>query len=1023
MSKKLLQAIVKLFAVLAKERITEAERANMHEFLSMHLNQEVTYEYLKLFDTFCADPMQEQATEDLGEVTTDEETLEFVGEWALINEITSQINLALTRQQKVVLIEKIIELFLRDAKFSERQRNLMFHLAELIKIEQKVITDLSKFIQMSKSYDFESTDILIIDADPLGNGSKHLYNEQLDGFVTILRIAGDEIYFVRYLGKNKLLLNGAPFASGPVGMLPTGSSIKGDGIAPIYYSDVINQYIHGGNKTKLTFQAENIGYKFRSGHVGLRDVSLSEEGGKLIGIMGSSGSGKTTLLNILNGSEKPSSGRVLINGIDLHKESKRVQGVIGYVPQDDFLIEELTVYQNLKYAAQLCFKGVLENEIDFLVTTKMKNLGLFEIRNLRVGSTLEKSISGGQRKRVNIGLELLREPTILFVDEPTSGLSSRDSENIMDLIKELALRGKMVFVVIHQPSSDIFKMFDTLLIMDVGGYPIYYDNPVEAVGYFRDTMDVVSSSKGACMVCGNLNPEQIFSTIESKVVNEFGRFTDRRKVSAKKWNQLFTKTLSKKKIKASSDPLKESHAIPGHARQFQIFLMRDFFSKLNNTQYVVINLLEAPVLALFLALLMRFYQGDTYTYYANNNIPVFFFIGVIVALFMGLTASAKEIIKDRKMLKRERFLHLSKSSYLVSKVVILFVISAIQTGLFVVISCWILEIQNLWLSFWLVMFSVTCVSTMIGLNVSSAFRSTATIYILIPLILIPQLILSGVVVPFDQFSPEYTNKEKVPLLGDGIASRWAFEALMVEFYLNNTYERKFYELEKDESTSRYFNLFYLEAMRKKLDNLNKALVDGAMKAKETIRDMRIVSNEIKEQLDIFGYDRLPEFHKLTPEKFDLATYAATNNFLSVLQQVYTNKRDRSIKIKDSIIQLLLKEGKYNQLKSMNHNEELAGLVKNSYATIKILESKDHLVRKFEPIYSRPMPRHFLDYRTSFYTPIKHFFGSYIRTIYFNTTILWLMVVILYSTLYFNLPERIVNRTEKLIKQISLVKAK
>ncbi len=1022
MSEKLLQAIVKLFAILAKERITDAERTNIKEFLSMHLNQEATHQYLNLFDSFCSEKMQQQAAEGLVDSTADEETLEFVGEWALINDITGQINLALTRQQKVVLIEKIIELFLRDAKFSERQSNLMYHLAELIKIDQKVITELSNFIQMSTSGEFSSKNVLVIDHSK-EDAKRRVSGENLDGFIAIMRVPGDEVYFVKYLGNNKLRLNGVPFQSGPVAILPTGSSIKGETVSPIYYSDVVNKFIHSTSKTKLTFQAENLEYKFKSGHVGLRDITFSEEGGKLIGIMGSSGSGKTTLLNILNGSEKPSSGRVLVNGINLHTENRKGQGIIGYVPQDDFLIEELTVYDNLKYAAQLCFKGMPVSEIEVLVKNILKNLGLKEIRNMRVGSPLDKTISGGQRKRVNIGLELLRQPTILFVDEPTSGLSSRDSENIMDLLKELSLRGKMIFVVIHQPSSDIFKMFDTLLILDVGGYPIYYGNPVEAVVHFSDTIEMVGTNQGSCPECGNINPEQIFSIIESKVVNEFGRFTENRKVSPEQWNEIYLKKSRRKKIEASRDPIKEFHKIPGWIHQFQIFLKRDFFSKLNNTQYMIINILEAPVLALFLSLLMRYYQGEVYTYFSNPNIPVFLFIAVIVALFMGLTASAKEIIRDRKILKREQFLQLSKSSYLFSKVAVLFGISAIQTGLFVLISCWILEIQGLLLEFWFVMFSVAGVSTMMGLNVSSAFKSATTVYILIPLLLIPQLILSGVVVPFDRFSPDYTNKEKVPLLGDWIASRWAFEALMVEFYVDNEYERNLYELEKDESTSRYFNLFYLESIRTKLDHLAKALANDKMNEKNCITDMNIVRNEIKDQLEMYGYEHLPAFDNLTLDRFDSVTYQSVNSFLVTLRRVQTKRRDRSVNIKDSIINVMQREGIHHRLKSTRHNEELSALVRNTYSSIKILDGSDYLARKFEPIYASPTPRHFLDYRTSFYTPTKHFAGWHFRTIYFNTIVLWAMVFVMYGTLYLNIPENIVLGIERSSKRLILERAK
>ncbi len=195
------------------------------------------------------------------------------------------------------------------------------------------------------------------------------------------------------------------------------------------------------------------------------------------------------MLSVLNGSERPSSGRVMINGIDIYEQPHKIEGVVGFIPQDDLLMEDLTVFQNLYFAAELCFGHYTKHELSVLVEKVLLNVGLSEIRNIKVGSPLKKTISGGQRKRLNIALELLREPAILFVDEPTSGLSSRDSENIMDLLKELSLRGKMIFVVIHQPSSDIFKMFDTLIILDVGGFQIYYGNPLESVNYFQDIVN------------------------------------------------------------------------------------------------------------------------------------------------------------------------------------------------------------------------------------------------------------------------------------------------------------------------------------------------------------------------------------------------------------------------------------------------------------------------------------------------------------------------------------------------------
>src|SRR3972149_5983154 len=215
------------------------------------------------------------------------------------------------------------------------------------------------------------------------------------------------------------------------------------------------------------------------------------------------------------------------------------------IPQDDLLIEELSVFQNLFYNAKLCFDNLTDFEITEKVNAVLSDLGLFEARNLKVGSPLDKTISGGQRKRLNIALELIREPSVLFVDEPTSGLSSRDSENIMDLLKELARKGKLLFVVIHQPSSDIYKMFDKMIILDVGGFLIYYGNPVDAIIYFKRIVEHVNSDESECLRCGNVNPEQIFNIIESKVLDEYGNLTRSRKISPSEWNVHYVEQIEK----------------------------------------------------------------------------------------------------------------------------------------------------------------------------------------------------------------------------------------------------------------------------------------------------------------------------------------------------------------------------------------------------------------------------------------------------------------------------------------------
>ncbi len=848
MSEELLKAILQLFAIVARERVTDAERTNIKDFLSLHLNREATNYYLKLFDEFSQsheiDSRQELSNLDV-------ETQVFVDDWAKIMKIVKQVNQALTMQQKIILIVKIIELVFADDEISERQGNLIFYIGQALKLEKADVDTLQSFVTGHDIDELASKNVLVIDEGSGEYPGPRIIERDLTGLIAILHLPDSDIYLIKYLGITTLYLNSILLKSRKIDVFPTGSTIRGDNVGPIYYSDIIGKFLTDEHQSRITFTADHIFYHFRSGRAGLQNINIAEQGGKLIGLMGASGSGKSTLLNVLNGSEKPSSGRVIVNSIDIHEHPEKVEGVIGYVPQDDLLIEELSVFENLYYAAKLCFDQYTEKEIIELVIRVLANLGLTEIRNLKVGSPLHKTISGGQRKRLNIALELLREPTLLFVDEPTSGLSSRDSENIMDLLKELSLRGKMVFVVIHQPSSDIFKMFDTLVIMDVGGFQIYYGNPIESVLYFRDIINAANKSQGACPECGNINPEQIFSIIETRVVNEYGRLTNTRKVSAGQWYQYFKQKIKIAKIDQVEDTLPVLQEIPNWMKQFRVFVTRDVLAKIANKQYLYINLLEAPVLSFFIAFMVKYFDRTVdgepvYSFFHNSNIPVYFFMSVVVALFFGLTMSAEEIFRDRKILKREEFLHLSRSSYLVSKVSVMFTISAIQTMLFIFIGNSILEIPLSELRYWIILFSCSCFANMLGLNISAAFDSAVTIYILIPLLVIPQLLLSGVVISFDKFNPKVGKPIGVPLIGEVMASRWAFEAFMVTQFRDNPFEEQFYPLEKTIAEAEYKRVYYIPALESKLSYcLNNKREWRNTNAAKMANSLTVLRNEIR----------------------------------------------------------------------------------------------------------------------------------------------------------------------------------
>ena len=175
-----------------------------------------------------------------------------------------------------------------------------------------------------------------------------MLKEMLKGQIWVLFVPSVKMYYVRYKGAGELSMNGQLLQEDKVYPLGQGSSIKGYKIAPIYYWDITKQFLKEEfQASRVVYEVNNLEYRFNSGEVGIHHMSFKEESGRMVGIMGASGAGKSTLLSVLNGTNPPSDGEVLINGISIHRDKDKIKGLIGFVSQDDLLIEELTVFENL----------------------------------------------------------------------------------------------------------------------------------------------------------------------------------------------------------------------------------------------------------------------------------------------------------------------------------------------------------------------------------------------------------------------------------------------------------------------------------------------------------------------------------------------------------------------------------------------------------------------------------------------------------------------------------------------------
>ncbi len=1053
MSERIILALLKLFAVFAKSDGNKNDKIKIVElFLANQLNKELAKKYLPDFEQ-----EYDEVMADINRITekasakgaVDSEKLKFKIEAKLsarIHKIGNSINQELTQRQKLYIVISLLEFVSTDNEISDSEKEFLNALVDDLNIDNEEYKQLCEFIL----HDFEeipdSENLLIINnKQETGEElAKHIYSPHLAGTIKVFYLRASNLLIFRSFQVGEISLNSQPVYEDKVTILNIGTAIRSKQITPIYYSQILNTFNAGSSNEGVVFKVDEITYKFKGGNIGLHEFSIEEPSGSLVGIMGASGAGKSTLLNVLNGNYTPSTGKVTINNIDLHHDTEgKLNGLIGFVPQDDLLIKELTVYENLFYSAKLCFDNLTDEEIAERADRVLQSLGLYERKNNVVGDELRKEISGGQRKRLNIALELIREPAILFLDEPTSGLSSKDSENIMDLLKELALKGKLVFVVIHQPSSDIFKTFDRLVILDTGGYQIYYGAPVDSIMYFKECTHQADSNISECPTCGNVNPEQIFNITEAKVLNEDGtpmlneKRQEIRKLAPTDWFEMYQQKKKTGEAKPIPEKLPEiTFKIPNWFRQLRVFIKRDLLSKVSNMQYMLINTLEAPIIAIFLAFIIKYWEVDEsgsvgYTLMNNVNIPVYIFMLVICGFFVGLSASAEEIFRDQKIRSRESFLHLSWSSYLISKIIILLGISAIQSFLFVLFGNWILEIHGLFFKYWFMAFSVWSFANLTGLIISDSFNDIKTIYILIPFLVIPQIILSGIIVSFDKLNPTISNPQDIPFYGEVIASRWAYEGLAVEQYAHNDYEAPFFQLDMKISECSYRKGGWSNQLMNKLNESLRLIDDNNTKDEQFTKNNVLIANEIEKELkrtsDVVTISDkvLDELRKTNTSKDALEAakdyLSKVKRFYIAQSKIYSKKRDELTKrlkieygteaceelnipeiertehLKDSLGNATLLE-----MKKRYYNESLEDFCRNQNDLTVLIEYKGNFVQKTDPVFITPTSQ-FL--RAHFYAPTKPVFGTQFPTYWVNVIIIWIMSILCYVALYLRLLRR------------------
>ena len=818
-----------------------------------------------------------------------------------------------------------------------------------------------------------------------------------DGTLKTLLSPSGTLLFT-YTGNDKVMLNDVPVLSGSFQVWLQSSVLKGKNGAPVYFSNIIAAYkkARGEDNEKqetVEFCGRDINFRFPNSDNGMHDLSFTLHQGELLAIMGGSGTGKTTLLSLLNGSLTPQEGTITINGHSITEPEAKA--LIGFVPQDDLLIEELTVYQNLWFTAKLCFEGMSDAELDRRVMKTLKDLGLDAAKDLKVGSAINKYISGGQRKRLNIALELIREPAVLFLDEPTSGLSSADTEKVINLLKEQTFKGKLIIVNIHQPSSDVYKLFDRLWLLDKGGYPVFDGNPIDAITYFKEAANYADAETSACPTCGNVNPEIVLNIIDEKALNNSGEISDERKMTPQEWHELYLKNREELPKPAVGTVPPSDQKKPGALKQLGIFLHRNIRTKITNVQYLCITLLEAPLLALVCALLTRYAPPEGYTVMDNKNLVSYFFMAIIVATFLGMSGSAEEIIKDRALLKREKFLQLSYASYIGSKIIYMAIVCMIQTLLFILIGNFVMGLQGLFGTWWLILFITALLSSLVGLLLSQCLSSIVAIYISIPILLIPQILLCGLVVSFSDLTPKSTTGN-VPVIGDLIPSRWAYEALAVTSFTDNAYKAPFFELDKKKYENQYYNMGFLDELQSQLETMKDEKKRGKEVDPSHMETIRLNLPELTEYCGMNAYQ-------------GDYSYESLRQYMKEAEQILSKRSNETTLKADKLMSEMVREqGKETiiELKRDHYNLNLEDCVigANQKRMLDVIDN--HIVARTGIIYLTPKSK---VGRAPFYSSEKILGSWHIKTLWYNLGIMLLMSIVVAIFLFLDWPGKVLRK--------------
>lgn len=560
-------------------------------------------------------------------------------------------------------------------------------------------------------------------------------------------------------------------------------------------------------------------------------------------------------------------------------------------------------------------------------------------------------------------------------------------------MKSESARGKLIFITTTNPGHNFLKKIDRIWIFDSGGYIIYNGLVNNVISYFKSVKSNIAAEAEFCPFCGNINPDQLNRLIHSKIIDKQGKATLERKTSPQEWYKIYKEKNDSKDVVISNQKVLPSSAasIPNIDLQFFSYLHKLALSRFSLPLKQCFFISLGPILAFLISGLLRNDWSNAYQYNQHENLPLLFFLNVIACLCIGIFIGFEGSCKEKIQISHDYFKNYSFFSFLNAKIIILTFLTIITSLLFTYTTNLISNIQGVFLSNWLIYFSLLSLGNLIGLLFGYIKISNSILVLLLAMFFSANAFFAGYLISYSTFPKQLLSKKYTPAFVEIIPTRWAFEALIVSQITGNEFRKIFYDTEQTLSDLKFKVNYLIPILQEKTNRIKK---DNNVLSKNN--GMNLVYNELtkinKQYPDIFPFEYINE---LTKPNLKNEIINELEGYLTYLQIQFFEKNNETLKTLESLkarMQDSIGKVKYLKLLENNYNPSLISYLSDDKLTNRYLNSNDQIIQIDDKIYRLP-DNNFG--RAHLFAPKKLMNGYYYDTLVFNAFIIGLHAFLIY----------------------------